>query len=174
MLPVLRTPRLILRPITDDDLDAMHAMLSDPEVMRYWSSLPHQSRQESLEWIAANRAAVAAGKGMEYGAEYEGRLIGRGIFWNGSEIGYIFNKAYWGKGFARECLTAMIDHAFATRDWPAITADIDPRNQASGNILTRLGFQRTSFVKNTYHIGDEWSDSLYFALPRAVWQARQK
>lgn len=169
--PQIKTERLILRTIRDDDLDALHAMLSDPETMRYWSSLPHATEIQTAAWIAANRAAVTAGTAIEYGAEYQGRLIGRGIFWNGKEIGYIFDKAYWGQGFARETLTAMIDFAFATRDWNEVIADIDPRNLVSAKLLRRLGFQPTSYKQRSFCIGGEWSDSQYFALRREDWLA---
>jgi len=170
----IRTERLTLRPVRDSDLDMLHAMLSDIEIMRYWSSLPHKDPAETSAWIAANRAVVSAGTAIEYGAEYQGRLIGRGIFWNGNELGYIFAKAYWGQGFAGEAIAAMIDQAFATQDWDEITADIDPRNRASGKLLQRLGFRPTAYAERTFCIGGEWSDSQYFALSREDWLARQR
>lgn len=173
-LPGIRTERLILRPIRDDDLAALHAMLSDQEVMRYWSSLPHQSQAETAEWIAANRAAIEAGTAIEYGVEYQGKLIGRGILWNGNEIGYLFAKAYWGHGFAHEAMQAVVDFAFQFRQLSEITADIDPRNLASRRLLERLGFQLTIYKERTFCIGGEWSDSQYFALRRTEWLDRRK
>jgi RimJ/RimL family protein N-acetyltransferase len=166
---ILKTDRLILRPIGDDDLAAMHAMLSDPQTMRYWSTLPHTELQQTRDWIAANQAAVDAGTAIIFGAEFDGRLIGRGAFWDGNEIGYLFDRAYWGRGFAREAMTAMIDHAFANRDWADIFADVDPRNVASVALLERLGFQRSDYKANTYCIGGEWSDSVYLTLLRNNW-----
>lgn len=170
----IQTGRLALRPIRDDDLDALHAMLSDIAVMRYWSSLPHESLAQTRDWIAANRDAVAAGTAIEYGVAYRDRLIGRGILWNGNELGYIFDKAHWGQGFASEAIAAMIDQAFATQSWDEITADIDPRNRASEKLLLRLGFRPTSYQERTFCIGGEWSDSQYFALSRDDWLARRK
>ena len=172
-IPQIHTERLTLRLITDDDLDALHAMLSDAETMRYWSTLPHTDKQQSLDWIAGNRAAMAEGIAIEYGIEFNGHFIGRATFWNGNELGYIFDKAYWGQGFARESLTAMIDFAFQSRDWRELVADIDPRNRGSLNLLQRLGFRRTGFEKNTFCIDGFWSDSLYFALSREAWLTRR-
>jgi RimJ/RimL family protein N-acetyltransferase len=171
--PTLQTERLTLRPITDDDLDALHAMLSDPEVMRYWSSLPHTELQQTRDWIAENRAGMAAGTSIEYGAVYQGKLIGRGTFWNGNEIGYLFDRAFWGQGFASEAMTAMIDFAFSCRDWVDIIADIDPRNEGSLKLLQRLGFERSGFKAKTFCIGGEWSDSLYLTLKKADWLRRK-
>ncbi|HWT96360.1 MAG TPA: GNAT family protein [Terriglobales bacterium] len=172
--PQIETERLTLRPIRDNDLEALHAILSDPETMRYWSSLPHKDRAETSTWIAANRAVVTAGTALEYGAEYQGRLIGRAILWNGNELGYIFDKAHWGQGFAGEAVTALIDFAFLLRGLSEITADIDPRNRASDKLLRRLGFRPTTYAERTFCIGGEWSDSQYFALSREDWLARKK
>jgi len=172
--PDLTTERLTLRPIVDADVEALHAMLSDAETMRYWSTLPHTERQQTIDWIIGNRTAMAAGTALEYGAVYQGKLIGRATFWNGNEIGYLFDRAYWGQGFARECLTAMIDYAFRFRDWGEIIADIDPRNLPSWRLLERLGFRRTSFELNTFCIGGQWSDSQYLALGRPAWLMRQQ
>lgn len=167
--PTLQTERLTLRPIRDDDLGPLHAMLRDPEVMRYWSNLPHTDLQQTRDWIAENRAAAEAGTAIEYGAEYQGKLIGRGTFWNGNEIGYLFDRAYWGQGFATEAMRAMIDFAFMFRDWTDIIADIDPRNQGSLKLLERLGFERSGFKEKTYCVGGEWSDSLYLTLTKVDW-----
>jgi RimJ/RimL family protein N-acetyltransferase len=172
--PKIETERLVLRPIIDADVDALHAMLSDAETMRYWSTLPHTERQQTIDWVAGNRAAMAAGTALEYGAVYQGKLIGRATFWNGNEIGFLFDRAYWGQGFASECLTAMIDFAFQCRDWTEIIADVDPRNLASWKVLERLGFQRTGFELNTFCIGGLWSDSQYLALGREVWLVLQQ
>jgi RimJ/RimL family protein N-acetyltransferase len=173
-LPRIKTQRLILRPIADDDLDILHGMLSDAETMRYWSTLPHTGIQQTVDWIASNRADMVAGTAIEYGVEFEGRLIGRATFWNGNELGYIFDKAYWGRGFASEALTVMIDYAYIFCPWPEIVAEIDPRNLGSLRLLERLGFQRRAFVKNTFCIGGSWADSLYFALSREAWMTRQQ
>ena len=171
-MTILKTEHLILRPISDDDLDALHAMLGDAETMRYWSALPHADRPQTSDWIDANRAAIEVGTTIEFGAEYQGRLIGRGTFWGGNEIGYLFDRAFWGRGFAAETMAAMIDHAFAVRDWTDIFADVDPRNRPSMRLLERLGFQRSDYQENTYCIGGIWSDSVYLTLRRQDWQAR--
>jgi RimJ/RimL family protein N-acetyltransferase len=72
----------------------------------------------------------------------------------------------WGRGYASEALAAVIAHVFATRDIEKITADVDPRNQASLDLLLRLGFAETHRAKGTWQVGDELCDSVYYALPR--------
>jgi RimJ/RimL family protein N-acetyltransferase len=55
---------------------------------------------------------------------------------------------------------------FARFQIPAVIADVDPRNSACLNLLTRLGFQETHRTARTWLVGDEWCDSVYLALPR--------
>ena len=49
---------------------------------------------------------------------------------------------------------------------PALTADVDPRNAASLRLMERLGFRETHRAQRTWHIGDEYCDSVYFRLER--------
>ncbi|KAF7502663.1 hypothetical protein GJ744_005276 [Endocarpon pusillum] len=48
----IQTPRLLLRAAQASDAEALHLCFVDPEVMRYWSSLPHKSLEETNEWLA--------------------------------------------------------------------------------------------------------------------------
>ena len=47
----LRTPRLLLRRARPSDLDSLHTLLSDAEVMRYWSTLPHDDIAQTRAWL---------------------------------------------------------------------------------------------------------------------------
>jgi ribosomal-protein-alanine N-acetyltransferase len=57
---------------------------------------------------------------------------------------------------------------FETYDIEAITADVDPRNEASLRLLTRLGFVETGRASATYEVEGEISDSVYLALRRGA------
>ncbi len=159
------TERLRLRRARADDLDALHAVLSQPVAMRYWSSPPHGDREQTRTWLAGMIDAPPQ-LSDDYVVEFEGRVIGKAGCWRLPEVGYILHPDYWGRGLAREALGAVIDHVFA--GWPveALTADVDPRNEASLRLLARLGFVETHRAKRTWLVGEEWCDSVYLALPR--------
>jgi ribosomal-protein-alanine N-acetyltransferase len=166
MNTILRTPRLILRRPRSDDVAAMHAILRDPLAMRYWSTLPHATLAESEAWMTKTIDAINAGKCDDFFIEHEGLLIGRVGLWDRNEIGFLFSPAVWGKGFAREALQAVIDRAFRERGYEEIRAEADPRNERCLRLLSRLGFRETGRAERTYHIGGEWSDSVYFTLTK--------
>jgi len=160
------TERLKLRPARLSDVDAMHAVLSSPTAMVYWSSLPHETLEQTQAWVAAMVDAAGAGPGLDFIIEFEGRAIGKAGFWKPPEIGYILHPDLWGRGLAREALEAVIRVGFEVRGLEEIVADVDPRNAASLGLLERLGFVRTGFAKETFEIGGVLLDSVYLALKR--------
>ena len=175
-MTVLRTDRLTLRRARMSDLDAVHALLSDPRAMRYWSTPEHETLQETQRWLTAmvaageaTEAALAAGtpaEGDDFLVEHEGRVIGKAGAWILPEVGYLLAPDLWGRGLAHEAMQAAITHIFAHHAVPALTADVDPRNAASVRLLARLGFAETHRAERTLLWRDEWCDSVYFALHR--------
>lgn len=166
MNTILDTDRLRLRRPRPEDAAAMHAILSDAAAMRYWSSLPHTELAQSEAWIADTIKALEAGECDDFFVERAGTVIGKAGLWNGDEIGFLFAPAIWGQGYAREALSAVIERAFRTRGLAQIRADVDPRNERSLGLLTRLGFRETGRAERTFCIGGEWSDSVYLTLTR--------
>jgi len=159
------TQRLVLRRARQEDLEAMHAVLSHKAAMRYWSSLPHREIGETREWLG-NMIAADPALSDDYVIELEGRVIGKVGCYRLPDIGYILHPDHWGCGLATEALTAAIPRIFASHPIPALRADIDPRNAGSIALLTKLGFVETGRASRTWHIGDAWCDSIYYALPR--------
>jgi [ribosomal protein S5]-alanine N-acetyltransferase len=170
---ILRTARLVLRRPRSDDVAAMHAILRDPLAMRYWSTLPHATIAETEGWVAKTIEAINAGQCDDFFVEHDGLLIGKAGIWSDNELGFLFSPRIWGKGFAREAIEAVIARAFLVSGHTEIRAEADPRNERCVRLLTRLGFRETGRAERTYHIGDEWSDSVYLALSRHDWTTRR-
>jgi len=165
---ILHTERLVLRRARAADAPAMHAILSDPAAMRYWSSLPHADLAQSEAWIAGTIAAIEAGRSDDFVVERDGAVIGKAGLWNGNELGFLFAPSSWGKGYAREAVVAVIARGFAAGGHDEIRAEADPRNEACLRLLSRLGFRETGRALRTWCIGGEWSDSVYLALARPL------
>jgi RimJ/RimL family protein N-acetyltransferase len=170
--PVLITARLRLRRPARGDLAAFHGFLGDPRAMRYWSCPAHATLGESRDFLDRTLEAAAAGLSDEFVIERDGRVIGKAGAWRLPELGFILHPDHWRQGLAREALGAVIGHLFATHALARLTADVDPGNAASLGLLAHLGFQRTGTARRTLMWGEEWRDSVYLALDRAVWAAR--
>ncbi|MBK8159646.1 MAG: GNAT family N-acetyltransferase [Rhodospirillaceae bacterium] len=165
-LPILTTPRLTLRPLAMSDAPALHQWLSDPQVMRYWSTLPHTEIAQTEAWVQSSLDAMAKGEAQDFAVLHDGRVIGRVAFWQGDEIGFLFDPKAWGKGFASEALRAIAAYGFEVLGFDEIRADVDPDNAASLRVLERVGFKRTGFAEKTFEIGGKWFDSVYLSLKR--------
>lgn len=163
-LPILTTERLTLRPLQGIDAPALHAWLSDPTVMRFWSTLPHAELSETIRWVEMSAAEMAAGRAHDYAVLLKERVVGRVAFWQGDEIGFFFDPEIWGKGYAREALAAFCAYGFRELGFSEIRAEVDPENEASLRVLERVGFQRTGTAEKTIEIGGKWFDSVYLTL----------
>lgn len=158
------TSRLVLRRAREEDLGDFHAMLSDAETMRYWSSPPHADLEETRRWLASMIAAPAD-ESDDYVVELDGRAIGKMGAWRLPEIGYMLARRHWGRGFAGEALAGFVAHAFG-RGLDHLTADVDPGNAASLALLRRAGFRETGRAERTWLVGGRWCDSVYLRLDR--------
>lgn len=166
-----RTERLLLRPAREDDLAAMHAVLSNPMAMTYWSSTPHENVEQTRDWLAS-MIAIQPSEGEDFIVELDGKLIGKAGLWRFPEIGFILHPDHWGRGYAREALTLVIDRAFEVHGLSKIDADVDPRNAGSLKLLTNLEFHETGRKERTWFVGGQWCDSVYLELDAASWKAR--
>ena len=177
-LPIITTPRLLLRWISEDDIDALYDVFSDPRVMRYWSSGPLPDREAAAalqrEIAESNRSDLRWKWGVAL--RESNALIGTVTLFNldlsngRAEIGYAMGSTYWGKGYMNEALTALIDHAFDVLNLRRLEADVDPRNGPSIRTLERLGFQREGFLRERWHVEGEIQDAFFYGLLKREWQ----
>lgn len=171
-MTVVSTTRLLLRPAEPGDLAAFHTIMVNPAAMTYWSTPPHQSLEQTREWLQG-MIDVAPSQGEDFVVAHEGRVIGKIGFYRFPEVGFIFSPDVWRRGFATEALASVLRRAFDVHDLPAVEADVDPRNEASLRLLARFGFEETSRKARTWLVGEQWCDSVYLRLRRADWGRAQ-
>lgn len=159
----LKTPRLRLRRARTTDVDDLFGVYGDPRVMRYWSDPPHADRSVTKQMV--ERLITASDPVLTYFViERDGHAIGCGGVHERDEIGFILGADHWRQGIMTEALLAMIPYFLDHLGYAQLTADADPRNQASVATLRKVGFVQTGAARNTYCVNGEWLDSVYFAL----------
>ena len=159
------TPRLRLRRAKLEDALPLFEVFGDAKAMRYWSTPPHPSLDETRRFV---QAMVEAPDEIsdDFVIELDGRPVGKAGCWRLPEVGYILHPDLWGRGLAREALETVIARMFEVRGQRALTADVDPRNLRSLGLLDRLGFRETHRATRTWQVGAEWCDSIYLELKR--------
>lgn len=177
--PIVRTPRLLLRPLRAGDRDAFIQL---HEVSRAlfepWS--PLQAAQESLEDLFATDLRKGA-RGRRSGNHLrlvgildDGRIGGffnlseivRGVFHN-AYAGWSVNAEVAGQGIATEGVLALLDCAFAppSAGWGLhrVQANIIPGNAASLRVAEKAGFRQEGTALRYLKIAGRWQDHLMFA-----------
>ena len=143
---ILETERLSLREIRSDDLNALLEIWGDSETMRLFpSTLDHQAMRE---WIERNQERYRLyGHGLwAVILRKEQRLIGDcGLViqevdgTSELELGYHFNRRYWGQGLATEAARACMDYAFERMSRRRLISMIRLENLPSRRIAERNG-----------------------------------
>jgi RimJ/RimL family protein N-acetyltransferase len=157
----LATVRLRLRPCTAADVDALHALWTDPHVRRWlWDDVVID-RATAAERVAASDASFAASGWGLWAAEPRegGALLGViGLVEIdpavGPEILYSLHPAHQGRGYATEGSIAVIDHAFEALGFARMPGRTDAPNRASARVLERLGmrFEGETLVHGNPHV----------------------
>jgi ribosomal-protein-alanine N-acetyltransferase len=144
----LESERLYSRPWTPEDREAFLDLTRDPEVMRYVHHGEPYTEEEADAFFARQAANLAKSQAC-MGALIEkssGRLVGVAgaqlLGTTGSyEIGWWLARDVWGRGYATEAGRAAMDHVLDTLAQPRALAIIDPGNDASVAVATRLGLE---------------------------------
>lgn len=165
----IETDRLILRRYRKDDLLDLHEYLSDEETVKFepYEPMTMSEVEHNIEWRISSDEMIAVE------LKKNGKMIGNVYLgkrdFSSVEIGYVFNRRYWGMGYAYESCSILIENAFSN-GVHRIYAECDPENQASYKLLERLGFFREGHLRqNVYFKKDEngkpiWKDTLVFGL----------
>ncbi len=154
---ILTTARLALREMCADDLDFVAAMLSDPEVMRFYPKC--YSRDEAEGWLRRQIERYARyGHGLWLVAD---RATGEPVGQVGltvqhvdgtdePEVGYLVHRPFWRRGFATEAAMATRDYAFNTLRKPRVISLVRPENVPSQGVAAKMGM---AVEKRTLHAG---------------------
>jgi [ribosomal protein S5]-alanine N-acetyltransferase len=146
---MIGTPRLLLRPIREDDVEALLGVFGDAMVKAAFGSEPFE-RAQMERWVLSN---------LEHQEQYgyglfsvilreSGLLIGDcGFEWmelDGEaqvEFGYDFCSDYWGRGLATEAAAAARAYAFLELGLPGLVSVIRHGNHASFRMAEKIGMR---------------------------------
>jgi RimJ/RimL family protein N-acetyltransferase len=137
-IPTVETERLILRGPKPDDFAAYAAMWADPETTRHIGDGTPKSIEES--WTSFLRHA-GHWHIVGFGSCFNERKRGRGPDFDGlPELGWMFDRAASGKGYATEALNAALAWGKETLGPVRVIAITAPDNAASIRVAEKCGF----------------------------------
>lgn len=145
-----RTPRLLLRPGFTEDAPALAAAIADESIVRHLGAAPWPYRmRDATAFLAAPADPVLPRLLIVERTDGAPRLVGAcGLGRRASgavDLGYWIARADWGRGFATEACTALVDIA-RTLGLARLEGSHFTDNPASGRVLEKLGFTATGLI----------------------------
>jgi [ribosomal protein S5]-alanine N-acetyltransferase len=182
-LPVLLTPRLVLRIAREDEGAKAHAyVVRNRAYMRPWEpsraewcfELPYWEQTVGLE---RDRARLGSSFRLrvlrcEDVSAYIGavslRDVEHGVN-HSCQLGYSMDERHQGQGYMREAVAAAISFAFGELDLMRIEATYMPRNERSERLLKEFGFEREGLLRNMLMVDGKWEDHVVCSLLNPNW-----
>jgi ribosomal-protein-alanine N-acetyltransferase len=167
----LQTPRLILRPFRQNDLDALAALLANPDFMRF--SLGQHTREQTRAVLQKFLSWEQAGLPSQFAIVFRenNQILGYCGFLhhpevpNEIEIGYRLHPDYWNRGLVTEAARAVRDYGFRDRNLSRVISLIHPDNVPSRRVAEKNG------MKIETEITFRGFPTLVYAIKREQWLA---
>ncbi len=168
---IFETERLGLRRFEVSDGEDFAEILTDEETSYFepYDTFTYENAIKEAEKLAGDERFFAVI------IKETGKLVGKIYFEDKKffgtwEIGYSFNRKYWGNGYALEAVKGVINYAFSEMNVRRIYAEADVLNTRSIKLLERAGLRREGvFIKSAYFKKDNngepiWGDFASYAI----------
>jgi len=169
---LLETNRLVIRPISIEDKNAVFEYRSDTKTNKYQGWIP-KTIDDVVTFINKTAKQINLPETWFQVVIQEKetqKIIGDiGIHFFGKEnkqveIGCTLHKKFQHKGYATESLKRVIEYLFNELDKHRIITSIDPENISSIELVKRIGFRKEAHFVESLYINGKWVDDVIFAL----------
>ncbi|MEO6547777.1 MAG: GNAT family N-acetyltransferase [Ferruginibacter sp.] len=172
IIPNIETERLLLRPMSENDAQAIFELSSNEEVMKFIDKERAASIADAEVFVNRIIQSLIANEGITWAIclkEDPDILIGTIGYWRlikehyRAEIGYMLHPDFWKKGIMKEALERVIEVGFDELKLHSIEAQIKPANAASAAILVSHGFTRDAYFKENFFFNGSFRDTVIYS-----------
>ena len=170
--PTLETDRLILRELSEGDIDELYEIFSSEEVTKYYGMYAFKEVDEVKKTMRYFIDGFKEERQIRWCIilKSTGKAIGTCGFHCFSqrhyraEIGYELSQNYWGAGYMNEALQRIIKYGFENLNLMRIEGLIYPENTSSRKSLEKLGFKEEGLLRDYMFFRDKMTDLLMYSL----------
>jgi len=175
--PVLETERLKLVEITEEYTSAVFDIFSREEVTRYYGMMPFIEEEQAQRMVQSFARNFENKRGIRWGMLWKdsGKYIGSVglnnlvLVGKRAEVGYELHPEFWRKGIVSEAVKAVLKYSFKELDLHRIGAVTFPENEASSNLLLKLGFLKEGLLRGYIYQGGGFYDANVFSILQTDW-----
>ena len=166
----IETARLYLRQLNPGDVDELHPVFNDADVVKYMkASLPVSREDTEIALLSIIKHWEQHGFGRWAVVKKEtGKLIGYGGLRNlygMAELVYLLGKPFWGQGLATELSKACLKWGFDNRHFERIVAVTRPEHIASRRVMEKIGM---TYEKDANYLD---IDVVQYCISRATFES---
>lgn len=160
---IIETDRLVLRQMTQVDVEDLFQMRSDPRMHAHTDSKPDEALEETRAYIEKMNQGIEAEKWLIWVMEERQthKVIGSVSLWNfaedlkSAELGYGTAPDFQGKGYMKEALLAVVEFAFTILQMEVLEAFTEQENTFSKKLLETCQFKKTGSVEDPGYFSDK-------------------
>ena len=145
-VPTIQTPRLTLRPFQPADAEVLHRIYQSEGVLRYFPNPTPPPLERVQRFVAAQSTHWERHGYGNWGILPDGEheIVGwAGLQFlpelNETEVGFLLDRPFWGKGYATEVALASLGFGFKSFNFDHVIALVHPDNLASRRVIEKCG-----------------------------------
>ncbi|MBN2879552.1 MAG: GNAT family N-acetyltransferase [Clostridia bacterium] len=172
--------RLTYRLMDSDDFEFYYLLNSDRQVMKYAYVQAYETEtqaKQGFDKVISEQSDSSLGK--QYIVSIKGTMEQIGIvdyvvkennsFSKTCEIGYFILPEYWGRGYAAEMGSVLVNYLFSDGVAQKLTASCHEDNKASEKIMIKLGMKKSGVNERARLKGGKYSDEICYSLTADEW-----
>lgn len=158
---------LRLRTLEKDDLELLHKLSNDPNVMDYWFEEPYVSMEKLKEAYDKNQENT---QNREFILMCQDEKLGFvGLFdisqrHRNAEFGIMIDTAHQGNGYASTATQLAIDYAFSKLNLHKLFLYVDTMNEKAIHIYKKVGFQTEGTMHEHFFVNGEYHDAVMMSI----------
>jgi [ribosomal protein S5]-alanine N-acetyltransferase len=171
----LTTERLALRPLRLEDVDLLWPDIADAEISKYMAWQAHTDRAQTVEFVQGEIARLESGRGFTWAIFMNGSFCGifsiiglvkshRALTFNKAELAYWLSRKYQQQGIMTEAGRRVLAFAFQDLKLHKLFVSHFSVNDASGNLIKRLGFRYVGEQIEEFQKQDVWYNHKNYEL----------
>lgn len=179
---VLRTERLVLRPLEADDLDLIWPDISNPAISEHMAWEAHTERAQTVQFLEWEGSRIAEDRGATWAIVKDGTFCGiasligllrthRALTYDKAELAYWLGTQHQGQGIATEAVARIMRYGFDELGLHKIFVSHFAVNDASKKLIQRLGFRYVGVQREEFRKKGVWHDHVLYELLESEYRA---
>jgi len=176
-IPRIEAERLMLRKITEEDVNDIFEYASVPEVTKFVLWDTHKTQKDSLDFVKFAEEQFINCLSIVWGIEIksEKKLIGSidlrawKTIHKCGDIGYAISMKYWNKGYVSEAMKAVINFGFESLHLNRIEAHCEEENIGSWKVMEKCGLKYEGTLREKVFIKGRFRSMKMYSLLKSEW-----